>query len=76
MQNLVNENGDVVIGDEPINAAAFAIHSKSKPIASMLSFWWMLPVRGVGIRRSSSGKRRLPILTSRLAVCVFYLSSF
>jgi len=23
---LVNENGDVVIGDEPINAAAFAIH--------------------------------------------------
>ncbi|KAH7327534.1 class II aldolase/adducin N-terminal [Rhexocercosporidium sp. MPI-PUGE-AT-0058] len=25
---LVNENGDVVIGDEPINAAAFAIHSE------------------------------------------------
>lgn len=27
---LVNEHGDVVIGDEPINAAAFAIHSESK----------------------------------------------
>lgn len=27
---LVNENGDVVIGDQPINAAAFAIHSESK----------------------------------------------
>lgn len=26
---LVNEDGDVVIGDEPINAAAFAIHSES-----------------------------------------------
>ncbi|KUJ22558.1 arad-like aldolase/epimerase [Mollisia scopiformis] len=25
---LVNEGGDVVIGDEPINAAAFAIHSE------------------------------------------------
>jgi len=25
---LVNEHGDVVIGDEPINAAAFAIHSE------------------------------------------------
>jgi len=25
---LVNEDGDVVIGDEPINAAAFAIHSE------------------------------------------------
>jgi len=25
---LVNENGEVVIGDEPINAAAFAIHSE------------------------------------------------
>jgi ribulose-5-phosphate 4-epimerase/fuculose-1-phosphate aldolase len=27
---LVNEDGDVVVGDEPINAAAFAIHSESK----------------------------------------------
>ena len=27
---LVNEDGDVVEGDEPINAAAFAIHSESK----------------------------------------------
>jgi hypothetical protein len=26
---LVNEHGDVVVGDEPINAAAFAIHSES-----------------------------------------------
>lgn len=26
---LVNEDGDVVVGDEPINAAAFAIHSES-----------------------------------------------
>ena len=26
---LVNEDGDVVEGDEPINAAAFAIHSES-----------------------------------------------
>ena len=26
---LVNEVGEVVIGDEPINAAAFAIHSES-----------------------------------------------
>jgi ribulose-5-phosphate 4-epimerase/fuculose-1-phosphate aldolase len=26
---LVNEDGVVVIGDEPINAAAFAIHSES-----------------------------------------------
>jgi len=25
---LVNEDGDVVVGDEPINAAAFAIHSE------------------------------------------------
>lgn len=25
---LVNEDGEVVIGDEPINAAAFAIHSE------------------------------------------------
>lgn len=25
---LVNEDGQVVIGDEPINAAAFAIHSE------------------------------------------------
>lgn len=25
---LVNENGEVVVGDEPINAAAFAIHSE------------------------------------------------
>lgn len=25
---LVNEEGQVVIGDEPINAAAFAIHSE------------------------------------------------
>ncbi|PMD25022.1 arad-like aldolase/epimerase [Hyaloscypha hepaticicola] len=25
---LVNEHGDVVVGDEPINAAAFAIHSE------------------------------------------------
>lgn len=25
---LVNEEGEVVIGDEPINAAAFAIHSE------------------------------------------------
>jgi hypothetical protein len=29
---LVNEDGDVVIGDEPINAAAFAIHSESKSL--------------------------------------------
>jgi ribulose-5-phosphate 4-epimerase/fuculose-1-phosphate aldolase len=27
---LVNEDGDVVIGDQPINAAAFAIHCESK----------------------------------------------
>lgn len=27
---LVNEDGDVVEGDEPINAAAFAIHSESR----------------------------------------------
>jgi ribulose-5-phosphate 4-epimerase/fuculose-1-phosphate aldolase len=27
---LVNEEGEVVIGDQPINAAAFAIHSESK----------------------------------------------
>jgi len=27
---LVNEDGDVVVGEEPINAAAFAIHSESK----------------------------------------------
>lgn len=27
---LVNEDGDVVVGDEPINAAAFAIHSESR----------------------------------------------
>jgi ribulose-5-phosphate 4-epimerase/fuculose-1-phosphate aldolase len=27
---LVNEEGAVVIGDQPINAAAFAIHSESK----------------------------------------------
>jgi ribulose-5-phosphate 4-epimerase/fuculose-1-phosphate aldolase len=26
---LVNEDGDVVVGDVPINAAAFAIHSES-----------------------------------------------
>jgi hypothetical protein len=25
---LVNEDGEVVVGDEPINAAAFAIHSE------------------------------------------------
>lgn len=25
---LVNEDGEVVIGDQPINAAAFAIHSE------------------------------------------------
>lgn len=25
---LVNEDGEVVLGDEPINAAAFAIHSE------------------------------------------------
>jgi len=34
---LVNEDGDVVIGDEPINAAAFAIHSeihKARPNAN------------------------------------------
>jgi ribulose-5-phosphate 4-epimerase/fuculose-1-phosphate aldolase len=30
---LVNEDGDVVIGDEPINAAAFAIHSESKKLS-------------------------------------------
>lgn len=29
---LVNEEGDVVIGDQPINAAAFAIHSESEYI--------------------------------------------
>lgn len=29
---LVNEAGDVVEGDEPINAAAFAIHSESKDL--------------------------------------------
>jgi hypothetical protein len=29
---LVNEDGDVVVGDEPINAAAFAIHSESRSI--------------------------------------------
>lgn len=27
---LVNEDGDVVEGDQPINAAAFAIHSESE----------------------------------------------
>lgn len=27
---LVNEDGEVVIGDQPINAAAFAIHSESQ----------------------------------------------
>ena len=31
---LVNEDGDVVVGDEPINAAAFAIHSESIPFWS------------------------------------------
>ena len=34
---LVNEDGDVVIGDQPINAAAFAIHSeihKARPDAN------------------------------------------
>jgi ribulose-5-phosphate 4-epimerase/fuculose-1-phosphate aldolase len=30
---LVNEDGDVVIGEEPINAAAFAIHSESKSLS-------------------------------------------
>jgi len=34
---LVNEDGDVVIGDEPINAAAFAIHSESKHCVILLS---------------------------------------
>jgi hypothetical protein len=33
---LVNEDGDVVIGDEPINAAAFAIHSESEPLCPRL----------------------------------------
>ena len=32
---LVNEDGDVVIGDEPINAAAFAIHSESEYNSSL-----------------------------------------
>ena len=27
----MNEDGDVAVGDEPINAAAFAIHSESMP---------------------------------------------
>jgi ribulose-5-phosphate 4-epimerase/fuculose-1-phosphate aldolase len=33
---LVNEDGDVVVGDEPINAAAFAIHSESMPFLPQL----------------------------------------
>ena len=33
---LVNEDGEVVIGDEPINAAAFAIHSESTFTAEVL----------------------------------------
>ena len=35
---LVNENGDVVVGDEPINAAAFAIHSESTFFVRLHSF--------------------------------------
>ncbi len=34
---LVNEDGDVVVGDEPINAAAFAIHSESGSILAVFS---------------------------------------
>jgi hypothetical protein len=35
---LVNEDGDVVVGDEPINAAAFAIHSESKCFCTLHLF--------------------------------------
>jgi ribulose-5-phosphate 4-epimerase/fuculose-1-phosphate aldolase len=37
---LVNEDGDVVIGDEPINAAAFAIHSESMYLSLQLQLSW------------------------------------
>lgn len=34
---LVNEDGEVVIGDQPVNAAAFAIHSESKLLFATVS---------------------------------------
>ena len=34
---LVNEDGEVVIGDQPINAAAFAIHSESRSLFDIAS---------------------------------------
>lgn len=43
---LVNEDGDVVIGEEPINAAAFAIHSES-----MFLFLWSHPFISSSLRR-------------------------
>lgn len=42
----MNEDGDVVIGEEPINAAAFAIHSES-----MFLFLWSHPFISSSLRR-------------------------
>lgn len=67
---LVNEDGDVVVGDEPINAAAFAIHSeihKARP--DVHAAWYVSRTESSG-RDADHSTVMLIVSMAKRSVCL------